>query len=290
MSTVITYERRIRELQPLDGEITFERPIDIQRTHKRWVRLVQCAFTSNLPNVYQIGRDPKLPVDEHNPPVFNNGLIQMTRDGGDTWHNIQLPNGTYNISYINAAIQNATAAWWEDSSLPGFSMSYNLATSEVYFSLDSRFLIEGDQLGIRFDKTNCDDTRSSGLLLGFMDPSIFLEDGLYTANAQAKLDWFGNGVSLRVDGLGAISLVNGKKSSELCRIPLSTSDVKNEYIFPSGVSGTTNSPKILLESMPSILQKLNFEFRGDREEADGTQRVVYGQDGYVSVTLELSWH
>jgi len=287
MSVILSYEREITHLQLLDGRIEFTRPLDLSIARVKFLRLVQCTFTSNLPNVYAIGKDANQPVSETNPVAWHNGLLRISKDGGETWFDVFLHDGVYDIKFINSAILNVMATWWIDSNDPGFNLAFNLATNEVYFSLDSTKLADEDgQLAIDF--IGADD--SIGELLGFRSPHLFDEDGLHEADSMARIDWFGSGVSLQLEGLGSLSIRNGNRSNELARIPLAIGQVTNEYIYPSGPSGGNAMPRVLLEGAPNPIHYIDLKFRGDRVQKDGTQRPVYARDGHVSIILELSWN
>jgi len=288
MSTIVTYDRAIGNIpETLDGSVQFDRPIDLAFSRAKYVRLIQANFTSNLLNLFSVGRNQKLPIDPvTNPAMFNNARLLMTKDDWATEIDIQLPNGIYTIKYIQSAIRDVISDWWTNSSEPGFSLEFNLATHQVYITLDSSKLAVAGQLGIDFISAS----HSLGEVLGFTDPTRISADGIHIANTVARVDYFGNNASLLIEGLGNISLKNGSKSDEIAVIPLATSNLGNQYIFPSAEAGGFNAPKILLESCPNPISKLNFKIRGDRIEPDGTQRLIYGMDGHITVVLEISWY
>jgi len=100
------------------------------------------------------------------------------------------------------------------------------------------------------------------------------------------MNWFGDSVSVRLDGFGAIAIRNGASSRELCSVSLvSQGTTGNEYVYPVGLP----SPMISLSSVPSVLSEYKLEFVGSRVFSDGSQKKIYILEGAVEVIFKLSW-
>lgn len=93
---------------------------------KRAFRLIRCILSGQIPNIYSYGS-------------FNNTTLAITRDGGTTWHPVQLTTGLYTIMQLHTTI-NDTAnqnVWYTDPAQPAIVLSYNPATQFIYVRLDS---------------------------------------------------------------------------------------------------------------------------------------------------------
>lgn len=265
----MSYTAQLNTIGSPNGTVTFSAPLRCEGTRRRSLRLVKTSFSSQIANVYNYGNT-------------NNGLIRASHDGGVTWTGIQLPNGVYIIKYIESGINTALADWWADPTQPGFKLRYNTASQYVYIEIDSSKLAQdkAGQLGIDFSASSVWD------LLGFdASACTFTEDGIFGAVNYAKLNWFGDSVSLIVKGFGTLSLRNGINSFEIASIPLSASQVGNEYIFPSGLY----TPVIPIPGSPDVIQSFSVEFLGSRVSANGSQIPILILEGNVEVVLEFSW-
>lgn len=267
-STILTYSNAFTSLSSLDGVVTFAQPLRFGiRPKSQAIRLLKVCIPSHMPNIYQLGNS------------FNNGLIRLTQNGGTSWTQIQLPDGVYTLNYIEAAINTAVSAWWADSSDPGVKIRGNLATNMAYCELDSTKLNIVGQLGIDFSQSRINE------VLGYITTQTFVTDGLHAADSYAKVDWFGNNISVQISGFGALSNKNGLPSEEICSIPLSAS-VGNTYIYPlTGIP----SPYIPLRTMIETLQSFEVKFFGSRPLATGGLSPIYVLEGEVEVQLELIW-
>lgn len=273
-SVTLSYSKSFTTLSSLDGVVCLRQPISFipyrgtEKPRRMSLRLIQVSFTSRIANVYS------LPDGS-----FNNGLIRVSKDGGATWTSIQLPDGVYTLPYIQAAINEAVSAWWTTSSDPGFVLRYNLATEYAYVSLDSTKLAAPGQLGIDFSQSRVAD------LLGYSAVKTFVADGTHVADAQAMLNWCGDAVSVYLRGFGTLSVADGVLSEELCSIPLTVSQVGNEYIYPSA-SITTDT--IDIDPLASLTE-FTVEFKGSRRDASDKPYPVYATDGAVKLIFKLSW-
>lgn len=273
-STIVTYSAQVSSLSTINGTLTLNSPIIFNKKDHLYVRLLKASVTTRLPNIYQTTS-----------PLFNNGLIAISRDGGTSWVQIQLDAGIYEVEHIAEALNayGTANSWWTDSNDPGISIEYNLATHIVYVELDSTKLAAGGtQLGIDFSLSQIDD------VLGFQDAAnqTFTTDGSHVADSAAQIDWFGNNISILISGLGALSLRNGNRSEEICSIPLSSSEGSNEYLYPTN---GMEMPIIPILQNIEYLRTISFTFLGSRVNASGLQRNIYANDGNVEVQIQLMW-
>ena len=270
-SVLLSYDKTISTLSSPDGTVTLNPPVRFNtNTQKLWIRLNITTMSSRIPNVYNYGG-------------INNGLLKVSRDNAATWTSIQLPEGVYTMPMIEAAVNTTLEAlnWWADASDPGILIRYNLATEMSYISIDSSKLAAG---GTQL----CIDLRVSdfNLLLGFVETCYFDTDGVYGADKQAQMNWFGDSVQIELDGFGALTRHNGVRSNIIADIPLSTTNVTNEYVYPfAGII----SPMILLTEIPRELASYTLKFYGSREDTAGIRRSLLILEGRVAVTLELFW-
>lgn len=218
MSKVFAYSNKVDSISVLDGETTMEKTINFNPNRIKALRVNQITFSSNIPNVYNYG-------------TTNTGLLRTSKDGGTTWNIIQLSNGMYTLPLINAGIQNAINQlnYWTLSSDPGFSLKFNTATQICYVEIDSTKLAVANQFEIDLGYTGS----SIGTLLGFVTTTLIHADGITSASDTAQINWFGDNISVELDiGVGNLTYLNGKDSKQICRIPLSTDTVTNEYVYP----------------------------------------------------------
>jgi hypothetical protein len=99
------------------------------------------------------------------------------------------------------------------------------------------------------------------------------------------LNWCGDAVSVFLRGFGTLSVADGSLSEELCSIPLTVSQVGNEYIYPSA-SITTDTIEI---SPLATLSEFGVSIRGSRRDASGRPYPVYATDGAIKLIFKLSW-
>ena len=269
MADIISYSGHHTTIGSPDATITMDPPIRTENSQGRGLRLLKLSFTSLLPNVYQYGS-------------FNNGLVGVTRDGGTTWTTIQLPNGVYSAAHIENGINSAISDWYTDAADPGFKVRYNLASQLFYVDIDSTKLVApGTQLGIDLSLSSMWD------LLGFpLATCTFVTDGLHGATNYAKMNRFGDSVSVLLHGFGTLSRRNGRASEELCVVPLSVTNVTNEYIYPN--SGIV-SPFIPLRDCPQIINSFGLEFLGSRVDSAGHQVPIVIMEGNVDISFEFAY-
>lgn len=262
MSRILQYSKSVDSIGNLDGDTTLINPLRMNPNKPKAIRLISARISSYIPNVYNVGS-------------VNNGLVRCSKDDGVQWDVIQLTDGVYTIPLINAAIQQAISTYWTDSADPGFYLRYNSATFQVYVDIDSTKLAVADQFQIDF---NYSDSLMYELL-GFTTTTLIDSDGLTTAESYAQLDWFGNDISVQMYGFGNLTILNGTPQNEFFSIPLSTSQVNNEYVYP--IEGI-RSPWILIDNKDN-LQKFSVKLVGSRES-----RQVIVLEGKFTLSFELA--
>lgn len=268
-STVLTYSHNITTIASGDGTITLAAPLEWLSSIRRRFRLIKCNFSKLIPNIHNVAGE-------------NNGLIRVSRDGGTSWTNIQLTDGSYTVYDIELAVNAAVSAWWTDPTLPGFQIRGNYVTGYVYTTLDSTTLAApGTQLGIDFSQSLIYD------FLGYpIGTSTFIVDGEYDAPNYANVNWYGDSVSLVITGIGPLTIKNGSQSFEAADIPLILYSGANEFVYP--IQGIP-SPKIPLPQCPNLLTNIAIKFLGSRTNAAGQQYPLYFLQGNINVQFEIFW-
>ncbi|MCK9607835.1 MAG: hypothetical protein M0R33_15435 [Methylomonas sp.] len=181
--------------------------------------------------------------------TFNNTVIRISNNGGVAWQAIALTSGTYSPAYINAAINYVadSLGWWADSTDPGFSLAKNLATQEVYLTIDSTKLAAIGQLGIDFSQSDIAYT------LGFSATQTFIADATVTADVPSHLDTQGQVINLQITGLGRLRLENSASDNTLVTIPVSSSAIStSDYIYPSGGVAATAVECLVQPTVPAL--------------------------------------
>lgn len=261
MSRILSYQKTVETISSMDGATILTNPLSLNRNKPLYIRLIKFSISSYIPNVYNYNGT-------------NNGLLRTSKDGGATWDIIQLPMGVYSIPLIQAAIQDVISTYWADPSDQGFFLRYNSATFQTYIEIDSTKLAVAGQFCIDFGYS----TSLIYELLGFTGTKLFNTDGLNTAPSYAKLDWFGNNISVLLNGVGSISIKNGVSTNEFCVVPLSSSENENEYVYP--MSGIV-SPWIIINSLDSLSQ-FSVKFVGE------SNQPIYVFQGSVNLIFEIS--
>lgn len=269
MSRILTFSRTLTDIGSPDGEVTLDNPLRLDPNRPKKLRLCKFSINSQIPNIVNWGGT-------------NNGLLRVSPDNGVTWTNIQLTTGIYSIPLINSAIQSVISTWWTLSTDPGLIIRANTATQEVYLWLDESKLAVLDHIVVDFNPTVGGVTSIMYQLLGFSALTTYTSTGavggdLFTAPNYARLDWFGNNISVRLKGFGPVSIRNGSSSYELCQVPLSVATVTNEFLYPN--QGLI-SPWILINALDN-LSRYSFEFRSE------TNQIIPLLEGSVNCVIEL---
>jgi len=261
--SVLSYQKTITSIGLLDGETLQSNPLRSNINRPHYLRLIQVGFDSQIPNIYNYGG-------------INTGLVHVSKDDGATWDVIQIPDGVYTIALINSAIQSSISTYWTDASDPGLFIRYNTATQMVYVEMDESKLAVASHIKIDFKPTGS----SLYELLGFVTTTTFASTGatpdLFTASHYAKINWFGNTVSVRLKGFGNLCYSNGSPIEEICLVPLSSAKVTNEYLYPTA---GIRMPWIRINSMDNI-QKFSVELWG------GTKHLLL-LEGSINLSFEI---
>ena len=271
-TTILTATKQISSITTPDTTVELSMPLTFSNNSRQYVRLIKASISARLPNIYSLGT------------TFNNGLIRISNDGGVNWQSVQLPNGVYTVSMIEAALNSVAAGlgWWISDSDPGIFIRFNLSTHFVYFTLNSTKMAAG-QLGIDLSQSRIDE------VLGFnaVGNQTFIVDGVATADSPAEIDWFGNNLSLRLIGFSHLSIKDGQRSEEIASIPITSAMAGNEIVYP--INGI-NCPMIPLQSTIKQLNSYGIQVKGSRiDTITGAPRDVYILDGVIDISFELLW-
>lgn len=261
MSRIFSYTKTNTSLGSIDGTVKLTTALRLNPNKPLMIRFLKAAIDSQIPNVYNYNGT-------------NTGLVRTSKDGGTTWDTIQLTNGVYSIEGINLAIRAAISSYWTSSSDPGFTLAGNTQTFVSYLIIDSSKLAVAGQFCIDFEPTGS----SMSTLLGYTTTTSFSTDGIHTANTYTQMSWIGNSICIYLYGLGDLCFENGASARELCRIPMSASQVNNEFVYPT--AGIV-CPWITIPAM-SQLQSFTLKFLGSRSE-----RQCLLLEGQVNVVFEL---
>jgi hypothetical protein len=213
MSKILTYKNKITTLDEMGDIVHMERALNMNPNTQKKIKLSQIIIPTNIPNIYSYGD-------------INTTIVKTSKDNGANWDTITLPTGIYTVSLINYAINNAIMSYWTDSTDSGFILRYNTATMICYVDIDSTKLTVASQFQIDFSASDI------GELLGFTTTTTIDSDGITSADTYAKVNWFGDNISVELDVGAMLSCVNGVNTKEIASIPLSTSTVGNSYIYP----------------------------------------------------------
>ena len=257
-SRQITFSNRLTEIGSVDDTIRFSQSVQFSssKTTKR-IKLIDASLSTLIPNVYNYGD-------------VNNGLIKVSQDGGANWSSIQLSNGIYAISDIKNAINDSVSMWWKDTSDPGFGLFVNSVVQKAYITIDSSKLALETQFAIDFSQSLIYE------LLGFIDAQTFDTDGTFEASDLAKLDWFGNIVSVQIQGFGYLSVVNNDSSYEIGSFNLDSS-AGNLYIMDC------SSKPWLNISPPNEISSYSIKLVGSR---DNKQVILLEGEAKITFALE----
>jgi hypothetical protein len=208
---VLTFKKQSTGLSTGDTNVSLDSSIIFKDSRtKKQLRILNGYVSTAIPNIFNYGG-------------INTGLIGLSNDGGVNWTTIQLENGIYKVSQINNAINATIASWMTNPSESAFNLYSNSALGKTFIVLDSSKLVVG-QIAVDFGVVGS----SINTLLGFTNPDSFLVDGTYEADAYPQMDYYGNILSIRIQGLGNLSVVNGSTSNEVATIDL-TSSLSNLY-------------------------------------------------------------
>lgn len=258
-----TFETLITSLSSANDTKRFDQAIQFSsfKSTKK-LKLVNCYISGAIPNIYNYGG-------------VNNGLIRVSNDGGSTWTSVQLENGEYTTLNIASALNYSISSWITDLSDPPITISTNDVVGKVYTSLDSTKLSTGSQIAIDYSQSLIYD------VLGYdVGTSTFTTDGLHSAPNLAKLDTFGNTMSVNIYGFGDISVVNNASTNSIARVNLTNKVGNLYYLDTASFFPITIFP-------PSQIQQYSIEFKGSRQNTNGTYKDILFLEGEICLTFQL---
>jgi len=263
-SRVLTFQSSFNgapgSVGPLDKSISLQVPIDLYGSQV-YISLVSFTFSSAIPNIFSYTAQ-----QGGTPFSFDNTKIGVSRDNGATWLAITIPNSVCTVPILSAAVNDATitAGWWIPAApqTTGFTLSYNLATSIPYVSIDSSLLAApGTQFCVDFGYLGSTMWRT----LGFSSAvaSKIMVNGLSSAQVQGQLDTYGSSVHIHLQGFGALGVLNSSQSDLFSVAALINPGgvVPPAYTWPQGQV----SPRQKLWNACSPLAKYSITFDGSNE-------------------------
>jgi hypothetical protein len=224
-----------------DSTYNLNIPIRINPNKRHYIRLIKTAVSTGIPNIYTSG-------------TFDNAKLSVTKDGGANWDLITLTEGTYTISYLDAAIKQAMLqlGYYTTTSEPPIYLAYNLATSYVYVTLDSTgATFTGTQIGIDFSYAGASTLWDN---LGFETPKLFTADGTNQANNYAQIDQQGSTIDVQINLATGIKSINGLNTDTIATIPLTRAS-GNEYVYPFDGIITPEIPVSITQDVTSFTVK-----------------------------------
>ena len=217
---VLQYIKTLKDFGVPNGSIRIQQSIDLAPNRSYYVKCVSSMISSSICNIYNVPGD------------INNGLIRVSPNGGANWISVQLPNGTYDLTMIqnalNAALANA--GFWINNNDPGFTFAVNTSVQRVFINIDSSKLATPGQLMIDFSHFGS----LMYQVLGYINNPISTADGLFEGDSIPRLDWFGSEVSVKLEGFGPLGISSGQFTQEICLIPLKNdgNTVPPAYFYP----------------------------------------------------------
>lgn len=255
-----TYFKNLTSIGTADDTIRFPSSIQFRsiKSEKK-LRLIGGHVSTRIPNVYNYGG-------------YNNGLVRVSNDDFATHTDVQLNDGIYTVADIMSAINHAVSSWHTDvDNDPAFIMEANDVIGQVYIIIDSTKLATGTQFAIDFSQSSIYD------LLGFVTTKSFNADGTYSASDLAKVDTFGNLLSVQISGFGAISIVNTETSNEIATIDLTNTEGGNLYRIKSDQTTAVNIYP------PFEISAYTIKLVGSRDS-----KQILLQEGEVKLIFELT--
>lgn len=257
----LAYKTRLSSIGSADGTVRLFQALQWRRNAtQRKLKLCSCSISRSIPNVYNYGG-------------VNNGLIRVSNDDWSTHTDIQLDNGIYSAQQISNAINETISAWYTDPIAPAILIQTNSVLGKAYVELDQSKMASGTHIGIDFSQSLVYD------LLGFVDTKIFSTTTTLTATAShmAKLDWFGNIMSISIEGFGNLSLVNADTSTEICQVALDANTGQNLYTVNTDAYAPVNI--YIGNETPSY----TISFKGSRDN-----KQILWTEGEISLVFQIT--
>ena len=278
-SFVFTISKEVQHLSAVDTEIQLASPASFGSNVRLRLQCQKFVVSTSIPNIF----DAADIVGRHNFGTFNNTTIKLSRDFGASWTTVKLNTGLYaTIPILSTAISSAVSAWWTDPTKPGFVISYDMATSIAYISLDSTKLAIPGQLEVDLSGSYMYYT------LGFNNPAnqLFDADGFHVGDSQASMDLFGSELIVSLVGFGNLSVYNSQTSEVFCVVPMS-----NPY---GGANNTTwqyplsnMSPSMTTQQVVPPITRYSMKITGNRRLPSGALPQLLLFDGNCELTFTV---
>jgi hypothetical protein len=255
MSSIFTYSAQADTLTPVDGMLQLAGMITFPENTQLKLQCQLFTINTSIPNIFKYTSTD----GSGNYNNFNNGLINLSKDGGVTWTSVQLRNGLYStVAILGSAINAAVASWWADPTAPGFIFSVDVATQLVNITIDSTKLASAGQLAFDLGQSQIN------VVLGYItSPLVETSDGIYVADDQAHIDWFGDNIIVSLGGLGPLSVFNGQTSEIFFTFAPSNGFSPNATVFqyPLGIP----SPVIECPQHMRAISRMTVKVQGSRK-------------------------
>lgn len=260
----ITYYKNIDSISSGEETVLLSQSLQFtSQSSRKKLKLVAGTVSRSIPNIFNYNGE-------------NNGLIAVKRNKDDDWTEIQLENGIYDISDISNAINKTisdTLKWYTDSTEPAFKIYSNTVVQKCYIIIDSSKLATGgSQFCVKFNYNNSKLYK----VLGFNKTSEFSTDGMHEGSDIAQVDYFGNLISIRLYGLGTLSVLNDNVSNEIATIDMNTDSNSNCY----KIDTTSMFPVDI--SPPYEIKSYSVELVGSRDE-----KHILFMEGEIKLTFQL---
>lgn len=246
MSILLNYTGDTTATDDLSGTVNFTSPITLDKSHSAWrLRLVNYSMSRLICNIHT---------------AYANNRLRVSVDGALTYTTMTLPNGQYSISSINLAIQRMFVdnGWSLDLLDVGIVLGANTSVSRCYLSVDTTKMAGATgNVIVDFNSSLAD-------FLGFQStPALTTVLGtsvVHDAADVARVDWYGNSLSLRLMGFGLLGYSNANQSFEILNIPLAVI---------SGESNTYDGPLLMQPAIsidpPESISVYRVEVRGTND-------------------------
>ena len=260
----ITYYKKLDSISSGDDNITLSQSLQFtSQSSRKKLKLVAGTVSRSIPNIFNYNGE-------------NNGLVAVKRNIADDWTEIQLDNGIYNVSDITNAINKTigdSLRWYTDNNEPAIKINSNSVVQKCYITIDSSKLSAGGtQFCIKFNYKNSQMYK----LLGFINISEFSSDGMFEGSDIAQVDYFGNLISIRLNGFGNLSILNNDISNEIATIDMNSDSNSNCY----KIDTTSMFPVDI--SPPYDIKSYSVELVGSRNE----KHIVF-LEGEIKLTFQL---
>ena len=260
----ITYYKKLDSINSGDDRITLSQSLQFtSQSSRKKLKLVAGTVSRSIPNIFNFNGE-------------NNGLVAVKRNIADEWTEIQLDNGVYNVSDITNAINKTigdSLRWYKDNNEPAIKINSNSVVQKCYITIDSSKLSAGgSQFCIKFNYKNSQMYK----LLGFVNNPEISNNGMIEGSDIAQIDYFGNLISIRLNGFGNLSIFNDNVSNEIATIDMNSDSGSNCY----KIDTTSMFPVDIYP--PYDIKSYSVELVGSRNE----KHIVF-LEGEIKLTFQL---